>query len=537
MDGLMMDVPLTLSAQLQRAEQVWASRRVVSRMADRSFVTHTYAQIAQRSKRLAVALAELGVRSGDRVATLAWNDHRHLEAYLAVPSMGAVLHTLNLRLHPDEIAYIVEHAQDSVILADPSLEPLLGVVRARVPSARIVMLGDEYEGLLASADPGLFDDRAVTDERAAAAMCYTSGTTGRPKGVLYSHRSMVLHSLVTAMGSCLNLSGADTVLPVVPMFHANAWGLPYACTMVGAEQVLPGPHLDPASLLGALAEHRVTITAGVPTIWLGILAELDANPRGWDLEALHTMIVGGSAAPESMIRGFHERHGLRVLHAWGMTEMSPLGTVSRPAPSDLPDGGGSDALYAAWAKQGQPAALVDLRLTGEGGARVPWDGESMGELEVRGPWVASSYYRGDQDDDRFTAGGWFRTGDIATIDHTGSVEIKDRAKDLVKSGGEWICSVTLENEIMAYPGVAEAAVVAVPDERWSERPLAVVVLAPGSDIGADELRAHLAGRFAKFWIPEHWRFVDEIPRTSVGKFDKRALRERLAAGASAGAGA
>jgi fatty-acyl-CoA synthase len=389
---------------------------------------------------------------------------------------------------------------------------------ARLPGA----IG--YEEFIAGGDPSAVDMPAL-DERDAAAMCYTSGTTGRPKGVLYSHRSILLHSFCAAMTDALGVGESDTVLAVVPMFHANAWGLPYATTMVGAKVVLPGPHLDPASIVELFLEEGVTVTAGVPTIWMGMLQYLDANPGKFDLSRIRLMIVGGSAVPRAMIEAYEKRHGLKIVQAWGMTETSPIGSIGR-LPAALASAS-QDEQYAFRAKQGRPAPFVEVRARGDA-ALVPWDGKSMGELEVRGPWVASGYYRQERGDDRLTDDGWFRTGDIVTIASDGCIHIQDRAKDLIKSGGEWISSVALENAIMAHPAVAEAAVIAVRDPKWDERPLAAVVLRSGATLAADELRAFLADKVAKWWLPERIEFVDEIPKTSVGKFMKSVLRQRYA---------
>ncbi len=511
-DGLVMDYQLTVPAILRRAEALFPRKEIVSRAADRTLVRTTYGELLPRARRLGAAL---GVGRGDRIATLCWNHAQHLEAYLGIPASGAVVHTLNLRLHPSDLSFIARDAGDRVLLVDESLKPLADAFVPETEIERVIVLGNEYEQLLASVeDPG---DYPELDEREAAAMCYTSGTTGRPKGVLYSHRALALHSLASM--PLLRVSERDTVLPVVPMFHANAWGFPFTCTLAGAKQVLPGPHLDPASLLELLEAERVTITAGVPTIWLGILQALDAEPERWDLSALRAMIVGGSAAPRALIEAFEERHGLRVVHAWGMTELAPLGTVAEPT-SEL-DG------YAFRASQGLPGPFVELRARGEDGALVAWDGTTMGELEVRGAWIASAYW-GDVERDRFTDDGWFKTGDIVTIDPGGFIEIQDRAKDVIKSGGEWISSVALENALMAHPAVAEAAVIGVPHEKWLERPLAVVVLRAGETATEEELRAFLEPQFAKWWLPDAYEFVDEIPKTAVGKFRKTALRERFA---------
>lgn len=532
MDGLMMDYPLTLTALLRRAETYYGDGEIVSRLADKQVVRYTYADWARRTRQLALALARLGIRPGDRVATLCWNHYRHLEAYFGIPVMGGVLHTLNLRLHPDDLTYIVNHAEDRALLVDESLWPLFAGFRDRVRVEHVIVMGEggpripdtlDYETLLAAEDPARFDF-PDPDERQAAAMCYTSGTTGRPKGVVYSHRSTVLHSLVANLPDNLGLSVRDAVCPVVPMFHANAWGMPYSAVLVGAKLVFPGRHLDATSLLELFAGERVTVTAGVPTIWLGVLQVLDKNPGAYDLSALRCLLVGGSAAPLGMIRGFQERHGLTVVQGWGMTETSPLGSLATLS-RDLLDAP-PEVQYAYRAKQGRPVPLVEARARNEDGL-VPWDGRTMGELEVRGPWVARAYYQAPEAADRFTADGWFRTGDIVTLDARGYIELQDRAKDLVKSGGEWISSVALENALMGHPKVAEAAVIAVPHPRWQERPLAVVVLKEGEQATEQELLDYLAPQFAKWWLPDAVRFVDEIPKTSAGKFLKSALRERF----------
>ncbi len=529
-EGLMMDdYPLSLTAVVRRAERFTASREVVSRQPDGSIQRTTIGACVQRARRLAGALAGLGIEPGDPVATVMWNQLEHLELYYALPSMGAVLHTLNPRLHRDELSFIVNDAEDRAIVVDESLldcfesfheardfEHVIVVSRSgSVPDGYL-----DYEALLADAEPL---DWPQDDERRAAAMCYTSGTTGRPKGVVYSHRSLVLHSLVAALPDVKNISRRDTVLPVVPMFHANAWGLVYTATLIGAGLVLPGPKLDAVSVLDLLADERVTTTAGVPTVWMAVLQALDAEPDRWDLSALRQLVVGGSAAPQSLLKGF-DRHGLTIVHAWGMTETSPLGSICR-LPLEL-DGASEQERYEYRGRQGTASPFVEIRARGEDGELVPWDDQAMGELEVRGPWVARAYHRG-QGAEKFTDDGWFVTGDVVTIDPQGNLRICDRSKDLVKSGGEWISSVDLENLLMAHEAVAEAAVIAIADERWGERPLAVVVLRDGHEATSDELRAHLAQQYAKWQLPDRFEFIDEIPRTATGKFKKTALRERF----------
>jgi fatty-acyl-CoA synthase len=531
MNGLMMDFPLTLDAVFRRAEQMFGSREVVWRAADKSVKRSSYADFTARARRLAQALKDLGVRPGDRVATLAWNHGPHLEAYFGIPLAGGVLHTLNLRLHPDELAYIVDHAGDRAVLVDESLLPLWNQVRPKVNVPTTIVFGAtkptapgdlDCEQLVAAAAP--LPDRPDPDENEAVAMCYTTGTTGNPKGVLYSHRAIVLHTFALAIDHCMGIRETDVMLPVVPMFHANAWGMPFTAVMVGAKIVLPGPHLDPESIVDLFHRERVTITGGVPTIWMAVMAFLDAHPGQYDLSAMRAMYVGGSAVPQAMIEAFEKKYGMTIYQAWGMTEMAPLGTVSR-----LPPGmaGESDAVkYACRAKQGRPAPFVEIRARGDEGL-VPWDGKTMGELEVRGPWIARAYYNRADSDDRFTNDGWFRTGDIVTIDKDANIQVQDRTKDLIKSGGEWISSVALECALMGHPAVAEAAVIPVPHPRWDERPLAAVVLKPGQHASPEELRAFLAPSFSKFWLPDAFEFVDAIPRTSAGKFKKSALRERF----------
>ena len=527
-NGLMMDdFPLSLTSIIERTEQLTPNRKVVSRRPDGSVQRTTLGECAQRARRLATGLAELGIGQGDRVATLLWNQAEHLELYFAVPLMGAVLHTVNPRLNPDELSFIAADAEDRALVVDESLLPVFEkfghdfdhvIVVAHSGSAPEGTI--DYESLITDNEPAAWPQ---LDERQAAAMCYTSGTTGRPKGVLYSHRALTLHSLTGALPDHMGISRRDTILPVVPMFHVNAWGLPYIAAFAGAGLVLPGPKLDAESLLELLADEQVTVTAGVPTVWMAILQALDKEPDRWDLSHLRHLVVGGSAVPRSMLEGF-DKHGLTVIQAWGMTETSPLGTFCRLAPEydDVSD----DERYEFRSRQGVPVPLVEIRARGDEGELIPWDDEKMGELEVRGPWVAASYWRG-QGTEKFTDDGWFQTGDVVKIDQQGCIRIADRSKDLVKSGGEWISSVDMENELMGHSAVAEAAVIAVPDERWGERPLAVVVLCAGAQASADELREHLCGHFAKWQLPDRFEFVDEIPRTATGKFKKLALREKF----------
>jgi acyl-CoA synthetase (AMP-forming)/AMP-acid ligase II len=525
-DGLMMDFQLTLPHILRRVETYYGGKEIVTRLPDKSFHRTTWGATMGRAKKLAVALVELGLERGDRVGTLCWNHHQHLEAYFGIPCGGFVLHTLNLRLHPNDLAYIANHAADKAVIVDASLVPLLDQFRERTQIEHVFVVEDSYEALLASADAADWRDPEL-DEREAAAMCYTSGTTGLPKGVLYSHRSTVLHSLGVAAGNPMGLgvSEEDVILPVVPMFHANAWGYPYLGAALGAKLVFPGPHLDPESLLEDFVAEGVTWTAGVPTIWMGILQMLDADPGRWDLSKMKGMLVGGSAAPRALIAGFKQRHGLQVVHGWGMTETSPVASTAQLA-GDLREAD-EETQFDYVAMQGIPLPFVEVRVR-VGEDEVLWDGETMGELEVRGPWVAASYYEAADAADRWTEDGWFRTGDIVSIHPRGFIQIKDRSKDVIKSGGEWISSVDLENALMAHPAVAEAAVIAVPDAKWAERPLAVVVLKEGGAVTQDELRDFLAPQFAKWWLPDRFEFVAEIPKTSVGKFRKTALRDQFA---------
>jgi fatty-acyl-CoA synthase len=531
LEGLMQhDYPLTMQVLLDRMRLLYADSEVVSvRGGDRTRAS--YGQVLERAGRLSGALEKLGVKRGDRVATFAWNTREHLEVYLAVPCMGAVLHTLNVRLFADQLTYIVNHAEDRVILVEDSLVPVLEpLVPTFETVEHYVVIGDQtaaelpnaksYEELIDAQSPGY--DYPQLDDREAAGLCYTSGTTGNPKGVLYSHRSNILHALGECMADSIGMTSDDRVMPVVPMFHANAWGIPYACTMTGADLVLPGANLKPEALANLIGEERVTLSAAVPTIWMDLLRYADEHQT--DLSSMRLVICGGSAVPLSLMQQFEERHNMRIVQAWGMTETSPLGSVARP-----PHGATEEEHWRYRATAGRPSGLVEARLIRDGGEEVPWDGASTGELEVRGPWVVREYYKDEESEAKFNDG-WLRTGDIAAIDERGYIMISDRAKDVIKSGGEWISSVNLEIEIMAHPKVQEAAVISMPHERWGERPLACVVLEPRADLTLDELNEHLAPRVAKWWLPEELAIVDEVPKTSVGKFDKKVLRRHLEEG-------
>jgi fatty-acyl-CoA synthase len=527
----MSSFPLTLPHVFHRAERLYGDKRIVTATREGPART-TYADWAQRTRRLAGALDALGVSEDGRVATFAWNTARHLELYFAAPCSGRVLHTLNIRLFPEQLRYIVDHAEDEVIVADRSLMRLLEPHLDAFSTVRHIVVMDDgdgdvpdddrivdYEELIADADAATFPDG---DEQAAAAMCYTSGTTGNPKGVVYSHRSTVLHSLSAMLAGTLAIDEHDVILPVVPMFHANAWGLGQAGVMAGADFVMPGADLSPRAIADLIEGESVTLAAGVPTIWIGMREELD----GRDFSSLERIICGGSAVPKALSEAYREKLGMPITQAWGMTETSPLGSVAhvRSTLRDLPE----EELADVRASQGVASPLVELRIVDAEGEEQPWDGEARGELQARGPWVASAYYNDDRSAESFTEDGWLRTGDVATIDRSGYIRLVDRTKDVVKSGGEWISSVELENEIMAHPKVKEAAVIGVPDERWGERPLACVVPEPGADLDADEVRDFLEGRVARWWVPERIEFIEEVPKTSVGKFSKKTLREQFA---------
>lgn len=538
MQGLMMDYQLTIDRVLEHAHRMFPRKRILTKLPNGSFHEYTYADFYRRVKRLSNALEGLGIQVGDRVGTFSWNNYQHLEMYYGIPGAGAVCHTLNLRLSPDQLAYIINHAEDKVIFVDGTLLPLFEKLAGQIDCVQHLVLLNADKGVSTKLPNVLFYEDLMaaareeytwrsTDENMAMGLCYTSGTTGDPKGALYSHRSMYLHTLGACLSNSLAITELDVLLPVVPQFHAMAWGLPYAALLMGADMIMPGPHLQPKPLAEMISEHRVTIAAGVPTIWTGLYHELKANPR--DISSIRSLVVGGSAMPRSLIEAYERDLKVNVCHAWGMTEMSPLGTLSKLQGhhQPLPD-------HEKWdvkAKQGYMVPGVEMRIVNDAGQELPWDGATMGEVQVRGPWIIRSYFKREPTAENFTADGWFRTGDVATINPDGYMEITDRTKDLIKSGGEWISSVALENALMAHPKVMEAAVISIPDERWAERPLAVVVRAPGVEsIGQDELVTYLASQFAKFWLPEKILTVDAIPKTSVGKFDKKVLRQQYATG-------
>jgi len=539
MQTTMMDVPLSLNHLLDRAGQLFAGNEIVSRLPDKSYKTHRYGEFHRRTRALASALQSLGLNKGERVATLSWNHHAHLECYFGIPAAGGVMHTLNLRLAPDEIGWIAGDAQDRFLIVDDVLLPLYRqfahlhaferVIVVPFSGAAVAPEFTDYEALLADADADGFV-YAEHGEDDPVAMCYTSGTTGRPKGVAYSHRSTVLHTLVGCLADHWGLRSTDVVLPVTPMFHANCWGVPYAAVMLGVKLVFPGPHLHPDDLLDLMQAHPPSLALGVPTIWMGLIQRFDAalaaEPGRWKLPEGMRSLVGGAAVPEALIRAF-AKHGVWLLQGWGMTETSPLATVSYLR-NELKDAG-DEVRFQRAAMAGVPAPLVDVRVRTEMDEDAPWDGQTMGEIQVRGPFITGSYHEVPVTDDKFTRDGWLRTGDVATMDALGFVRITDRTKDLIKSGGEWISSVDLENALMAHASIAEAAVIAIPDEKWSERPLACVVVKPGQNAPlAGELAAHLLQHgFAKWQVPDRFEFIDAVPRTSTGKFWKLKLRERF----------
>ncbi len=539
-NSTMMQVPLSLNHLLERAGRLFPTSEIVSRLPDKSYRRHSYAALYQRARQLAQALLSLGLRPGERVATLCWNHHAHLECYFGIPAAGGVMHTLNLRLSPDEIAWIANDAQDRILVVDDVLLPLYRQIASKYLFEKVIVFAfsgatvdasfTDYDALLAQSDPSRFD-YVSHHEDDAVSMCYTSGTTGRPKGVVYSHRSTILHTLVACLGDFWGLRGTDVVLPVTPMFHANSWGIPYGAVMMGVKLVFPGPHLHPDDLLDLMQTEPPTLALGVPTIWMGLIQAFEAaqtaQPGRWSLPVGMRSLVGGAAVPESLIRAFH-KHSIWILQGWGMTETSPVCTISYPK-AEL-QGSTMDERYRRAAMAGVPVPLVDLRIRSEDGADAPWDGIRVGEIQVKGPFITGSYHQLPISDEKFSADGWLRTGDVASVDPLGFVRITDRTKDLIKSGGEWISSVDLENALMAHPDVAEAAVIAIPDEKWSERPLACVVLKPGKSTAPASLSAHLLEHsFAKWQLPERYEFIQAIPRTSTGKFYKLKLREMFPA--------
>lgn len=531
----MQDVPLTVAAILRHAVGVSGDRTVTTAMGDGRYRSTSYRELGEQVGRLANALRGLGITGDDRVGTFMWNNAEHLAVYLAAPSMGAVLHTLNIRLSPEQIAFIANEAEDKVIVVDVSLTALLAPVLPSLETVHtIIVVGDgdlapltasgktvlRYDEVLAGQSPDF--DWPELDETSAAAMCYTSGTTGNPKGVVYSHRSTYLHSLSSCTTNVLGVGVGDSVLPIVPMFHANAWGLPYAALMAGADLVMPDRFMDAVSLIDLIETRRPTVAGAVPTIWNDVLHHLEGHP-GHDISSLRLVACGGSAVPRSLMEVFEQRYGVRIQQAWGMTETSPVATVAIPVP-----GVSEELHWALRSSQGRPACGVEVRIVDDEGDPMSHDGKAVGEIEVRGPWVTGSYYL-NRDESKFD-NGWLRTGDVGCIDPLGYVTLTDRAKDVIKSGGEWISSVELENHLIAHPAVLEASVVGVPDDRWQERPLAVVVLNENAQATPAELREFLAQRVVRWWLPERWTFIDQVPRTSVGKYDKKTIRARHADG-------
>ncbi len=525
----MQETPLLISDILIYGQQVHAQSKVITVLED-GYREATFAEVGHRAELLASALSKLGVGTGDRVGTFLWNNQAHMEAYLAIPSMGAVLHTLNIRLFPEQLNYVINHAEDKVVIVDDVLVPLLARVVDQLTSVEtFVVVGDgdasalgnavRYEDLLNEAEP--FADWPALDETAAAAMCYTSGTTGNPKGVVYSHRSTYLHSMAATSANSIGMSERDRILVIVPMFHANAWGTPYAAWMSGCDLILPQQHLMGQALSRIIPEQRPTLACGVPTVWNDLLAVATASPV--DMSSLRMVTAGGSAVPRTLMESFEGLFGVNIVQGWGMTETSPLAAMSHPPfrsdPSRAMD-------YRV--KAGRVLSGVKVRVVADDGSVLPNDGHSVGEFQITGPWITASYYL-DDDQEKFQDG-WLRTGDVGTLDAEGFMVIADRSKDVIKSGGEWISSLELEDEIMAHPDVFEAAVVAVPDDRWDERPLACVVVRPGVTITAESLLDFLQSRVAKWWLPERWTFINEVPKTSVGKFDKKVLRAQYAAG-------
>ncbi len=537
MHGLMMDSELLISTILRHADRNFGNQEIVSVTADNPLHRYTYQECFRRTRQLANALGKLGLMQGDRVATLAWNDYRHLEAYYAIGGSGYVCHTVNPRLFPEQVVFIINHAEDRWIFVDLLIVPLLEKIADQIPGVEgFVIMTDEkhmpetnlknavcYETLI-GAESDAFD-WPVFDERSASALCYTSGTTGDPKGVLYDHRSTILHAYAAVSPDVMNLSSIDCVLPVVPLFHVNAWGIPYAALMVGCKLVFPGPKMgDGETLYGLLEQENVSLALGVPTVWLALLQYADS--AGKKLNKLQRTVIGGAAVPERMIRDFRDKHDVTVIQGWGMTEMSPLGTVSTPKfgmETLTPD-----EMIAVRAKAGRGIFGVEMRIVDDKGTEMPWDGVAYGSLQVRGPWICSDYFRLEGKSGSHTADGWFDTGDVAIIDEDGYMSITDRTKDVIKSGGEWISSIDIENTAMGHDAVAEAAVIGVAHPKWTERPLLIIIRAKGASLERDELLAWLEGKIAKWWIPDDVVFVDEIPHTATGKIKKIELRKQFA---------
>jgi len=534
MTGRMMQQPLLVSMLLRHAERHHATQEIVSRRVEGDMHRYTYRELGQRARQLARALIAFGLEPGERVATLAWNGYRHMELYYAAAGSGRVLHTLNPRLHPDQVVWIADHAEDRVLFFDLTFLPLVEAIAQRVGTVRhFVAMTDRkhmpatttipgllcYEDLIKS-QPAQYEWPAL-DENSAATLCYTSGTTGNPKGVLYSHRSTLLHAWAAALPDAFGCSARDTILPVVPMFHVNAWGVPYVACMVGAKLVFPGPWLDGRSLHELFEDESVTLSAGVPTVWKGLLAHVEANGLGF--RTMRRTVIGGSACPPAMMRAFQERYDVQVLHAWGMTETSPLGTVCSLKPAQLALE--AEQRLAVQAKQGRAVFGVDMKIVDDSGDELPQDGKTSGELLVRGPWIVSDYFKSNGPTPLLD--GWFPTGDVATIDTDGFMQITDRCKDLIKSGGEWIGSIELESVALAHPAVAMAACIGAKHPKWDERPLLVVVKAPGGELTREQLLRHYEGKVAKWWIPDDVVFVDNIPLGATGKVQKNVLRERF----------
>ena len=536
MKGLIMDYPLTLTQLFERSRKLFHKKTMATRVPGHGLQRYTYADYADRVARLSAALARLGLQKGDRVGTFAWNSHRHMEVYFAAPLMGMVLHTVNIRLSPQDLTYIINHAGDKILIVDASLWHLLEPIRKDLktvkhvivmkdtPTAEIPPGAMDYETLLADAKP--VETWPTLNETDAAGMCYTSGTTGHPKGVLYTHRGIYLHCFGSSTVDVLGICERDVILHIVPMFHANAWCVPFAGVMNGSTQIFGGPNPQPRDIIEIVHHERVTVVGAVPTVWIAIQGILEKEPQ-WDISSIRCIPIGGSAAPKTLIELFDKKYGAYMLHAWGMTEMSPLGTVCRPRSymDSLPE----DDRYNVRAKQGAIVAGVDMRIVDDAGKIQPWDGKSVGEIQVRGPWITSGYYNNPAGAAQFTEDGWFRTGDVASIDPDGYVQITDRTKDLIKSGGEWISSVDMESTIMGHPKVLEAAVIAVPHPQWVERPLACVVPKPEfkDSLTESEILDYLKPLVAKWWLPDEVRFIEAVPKTSVGKFDKKVLRERF----------